>query len=137
MTHTAPVDPGMLDSRYGRRPRTTRRPLVIGVIVVTLIVAIALVAWWAWDDSQQAPEPENIGYSVTDRYNATVTGAVTPDAERAQRCAVEIRNREQAVVGYTEVDVPPDPSGQLKRITVDLRTTQEANAGMFTGCWYS
>lgn len=136
MTHTTPAHTSDLDSRYGRRPRRVGRRTLAAVLGSLVILAVGAVAWVAWLGTDEPGDPEIVGYSVTDRYHAEVTAIFTPDAERAQRCAVEVRSREQAVVGYTEIDVEADPDRSPTRQTIPLRTTQPASAGTVTGCWF-
>lgn len=136
MTHTTPADARSLDSRYGRTPRRLGRRALVVLLSSLVVLAVAGVAWVAWLGTDEPSDPEIVGYAVMDRYRAEVTAVYTPDAERAQRCGVEVRNREQAVVGYSEVDIPADPERTPARLTTSLRTTQEASAGTVTGCWF-
>lgn len=138
-----------LQSRYGGRApriqheRTPRgrltRPAVIGV-VVGLIAASAAAAWYGFAPSATPEGTVTISYDVVDSTLTRTTVGVYPDDERDITCTVRAVNEHEAVVGFSEVTIPADPTTdgtEPQTVQVDISTTQLAASGHHETCWYA
>jgi len=125
-----------LDARYGRSANRRKRDRIL-LLAGAAIFAIVLVAWVIWaglDGSKPLIETEDIGYSVVDDHNVTVTFQVSVPVGTATSCAVEALNESFTVVGWKVIDLPP--SDQYTRsFTEDLRTSELATTGLIYRCW--
>lgn len=135
------VAPPLHDDRYGRtrKPKRelSRRAKIIAVIVLAVVVAV--IAVWAFRPQTNPTTPRTLDYSVVDDSSTHVSVGIFPDQERDVHCIVQATNEDEAVVGFTEVSVPADPSADPnspKRIDVDLATTQLAASGHVASCWF-
>ncbi|PCC44631.1 hypothetical protein CIK65_01915 [Brevibacterium aurantiacum] len=129
------------DDRYGRVREPKRRlgrtaKIIAAVIVAALIVAIAFVAF----RPQTTPTtPRTLDYSVVDSALTQVTVAIFPDQDRDVHCIVQATNEYEAIVGFTEITVPADPTADpnsLRQMGIDLATTQVASSGHVDSCWF-
>jgi hypothetical protein len=92
------------------------------------------VVWAGLDGSKPLIETEDIGYSVVDDHNVTVTFQLSVPVGTATSCAVEALNESFTVVGWKVIDVPP--SDQYTRsFTEDVRTSELATTGLIYRCW--
>jgi hypothetical protein len=125
-----------LDARYGRSANRRKRDRIL-LWSGAAVFAIVLVAWVIWaglDGSKPLIETEDIGYSVVDDHNVTVTFQVSVPVGTATSCAVEALNESFTVVGWKVIDLPP--SDQYTRsFTEDLRTSELATTGLIYRCW--
>jgi hypothetical protein len=125
-----------LDARYGRSANRRKRDRIL-LLAGAAIFAIVLVAWVVWaglDGSKPLIETEDIGYSVVDDHNVTVTFQVSVPVGTATSCAVEALNESFTVVGWKVIDLPA--SDQYTRsFTEDLRTSELATTGLIYRCW--
>jgi Domain of unknown function (DUF4307) len=125
-----------LDARYGRSAKRRKRDRIL-LLSGAAIFAIVLVAWVIWaglDGSKPLIETEDIGYSVVDDHNVTVTFQVSVPVGTATSCAVEALNESFTIVGWKVIDLPP--SDQYTRsFTEDLRTSELATTGLIYRCW--
>ncbi|HYI32894.1 MAG TPA: DUF4307 domain-containing protein [Glaciibacter sp.] len=125
-----------LDARYGRSANRRKRDRIL-LLSGAALFAIVLVAWVVWaglDGSKPLIETEDIGYSVVDDHNVTVTFQVSVPVGTATSCAVEALNESFTVVGWKVIDLPP--SDQYTRsFTEDLRTSELATTGLIYRCW--
>ena len=135
------VEKPLHDDRYGRTREPKRHlgktaKIIAAVIVSALIVAIAFVAF----RPQTTPTtPKTLGYSVVDSSLTRVTVAIFPDQARDVHCIVQATNDFEAIVGFTEVSIPADPtadSNSPKQMNIDLATTQLASSGHADACWF-
>ncbi|WP_209325273.1 DUF4307 domain-containing protein [Brevibacterium renqingii] len=140
MTEVTVAEP-LHDDRYGRarKPKRglSRRARIIAAIV--LVVAIAVIAFWAFRPQTSPTTPRTLEYSVVDSSSTQVSVGIFPDRERDVHCTVQATNEHEAVVGFTEVTVPADPNADPnspKQIDVDLATTQLASSGHVDSCWF-
>lgn len=137
----ATVAPPLHDDRYGRtrRPKRelTRRAKIIAGIVLAVMVAV--IAVWAFRPQTNPTTPRTLEYSVVDSSSTQVSVEIFPDQKRDVHCTVQATNENEAIVGFTEVTVPADPSADpnsSKRVDVDLATTQLAASGHVDSCWF-
>jgi Domain of unknown function (DUF4307) len=125
-----------LDARYGRSANRRKRDRIL-LLSGAALFAIVLVAWVIWaglDGSKPLIETEDIGYSVVDDHNVTVTFQVSVPVGTATSCAVEALNESFTVVGWKVIDLPP--SDQYTRsFTEELRTSELATTGLIYRCW--
>ncbi|MDN6124118.1 MAG: DUF4307 domain-containing protein [Brevibacterium sp.] len=129
------------DDRYGRVREPKRRlgktaTIIAVVIVSALVIAIAFVAF----RPQTTPTtPKTLGYSVVDSSSTQVTVAIFPDQDRDVHCIVQATNEYEAIVGFTEVTLPADPTADPNsptQLDIDLATTQFASSGHADACWF-
>ena len=125
-----------LDARYGRSASRRKRDRIL-LWSAAALFAVVLIAWVVWaglDGSKPLIETEDIGYSVVDDHNVTVTFQLSVPVGTATSCAVEALNESFTVVGWKVIDVPP--SDQYTRsFTEDVRTSELATTGLIYRCW--
>ncbi|MCQ9368511.1 DUF4307 domain-containing protein [Brevibacterium sp. 91QC2O2] len=112
---------------------------MVVITAVLLVLLTAAVAWLSFCPKGSPQTATNVGYSVPDDSRTEVTIALVPDAHRTTRCGVQAKSVQEAVVGYREVDIAPDPQADKANpvhVTAHLRTTQKAVQGMLDRCWY-
>ncbi|WP_180951903.1 DUF4307 domain-containing protein [Brevibacterium jeotgali] len=138
-----------LSSRYGRRSshaspqpsgrRRMSRPAIIAT-VVGLAAASGVAAWYGLAPGPTPDGTKDVSYEVVDSTLTRATIAVQPDDARDIVCAVRAVSVHDAVVGYTEIDVPADPAADSSTphvVTTDITTTQLAASGHHESCWYA
>lgn len=104
-----------------------------------LLVASGAAAWYGFAPSPTPEGTVTISYDVVDSTRTTTTIGVYPDQQRDITCAVRAVNEHEAVVGFTEVPIPADPTASRSEpvpIVVDISTTQLASSGHVDSCWY-
>jgi hypothetical protein len=125
-----------LDARYGRSANRRKRDRIL-LWSGAAVFALVLVAWVIWaglDGSKPLIETEDIGYSVVDDHNVTVTFQVSVPVGTATSCAVEALNESFTVVGWKVIDLPPSDE-YTRSFTEDLRTSELATTGLIYRCW--
>ncbi|UVI37457.1 DUF4307 domain-containing protein [Brevibacterium spongiae] len=140
MTEVTVAEP-LHEDRYGRTRKPTRglgrRARIVAAIV--LVVAIAAIALWAFRPQTNPTTPRTLNYSVVDSSATHVTVGIFPDRDRDVHCIVQATNKDEAIVGFTEVTVPAAPDNDPnspKRLDVELATTQLAASGHVDSCWF-
>ncbi|WP_350271082.1 DUF4307 domain-containing protein [Brevibacterium sp. CBA3109] len=135
------VEKPLHDDRYGRVREPKRRlgktaKIIAIVIVSALIIAIAFVAF---RPQTNPTTPKTLGYSVVDSSLTQVTVAIFPDQDRDVHCIVQATNDYEAIVGFTEITLPADPTADPhspRQMDIDLATTQLASSGHADACWF-
>ncbi len=125
-----------LDARYGRSASRRKRDRIL-LWSGAALFAVVLIAWVVWaglDGSKPLIETEDIGYSVVDDHNVTVTFQVSVPVGTATSCAVEALNESFTVVGWKVIDLPPSDE-YTRSFTEDLRTSELATTGLIYRCW--
>ena len=138
-----------LSSRYGGRPshvspppsgrRRMSRPAIIAT-VVGLAAASGVAAWYGLAPNPTPDGTKDVGYEIVDSTPTRATSCVQPAASRDIVCAVRAVNAHDAVVGFTEIDIPADPAADSSTpqvVTTDIATTQLAASGHHESCWYA
>jgi hypothetical protein len=130
------VSSSALDERYGRTPGSARRRRTIGVVVAGLF-AVVLVAWVVWaalDGDAATIEYRDVGHTIVDDANVSVTYQVTAPVGSNVSCAVQALNEGFSVVGLKTVALPPSET-LTRTFTEQLRTTELAVSGLIYRCW--
>ncbi|GAA4395286.1 DUF4307 domain-containing protein [Brevibacterium sp. NPDC049920] len=129
--------------RYGSaRPPAGRPPRRRGFAIAAaagIAVMIALAAWYSFAPRTTPTDPTTIGYEVVDSTRTIAHVSVVPDAERTIECIVQATNEQEAIVGFREVTVDPDPAADESRpaqLRLDIATTQLAASGHVDSCWF-
>jgi hypothetical protein len=125
-----------LDTRYGRTPgrRTRHRVVAIAAGIGVVVVVVAWLAWGGLLSPSASLESESLGYDeVTDR-SIVVMYEVTTTPGNAVTCAVEARDEDHAVVGWTTVELPPSDK-HVRQFRERLRTTGTPVVGLISDCW--
>lgn len=133
-----------LADRYGtsgrRAPRTPRRRRASVIAAAAGIgVLVVLAGWYAFSPSDSPVDPTTISYDVVDSTLTTAHVSVVPDADRTIECIVQATNEQEAIVGFREVTVAPDPAADDARpveLRLDIATTQLAASGHVDSCWF-
>ncbi len=132
----APAAPESLDARYGRRPPSRRRRILIGAGAGAALLGAA--AWMLWAGLGLATGPSVEGELATfraiDAGRAEVVFRVTTAPGTDAVCAVQALDENSAVVGWKVVPVP-DSTDFTQVLTVPLTTIREARAGLIERCW--
>ncbi|MBF4549815.1 hypothetical protein C5E07_03970 [Pseudoclavibacter sp. RFBJ3] len=134
---TAATSADLVD-RYGARaPRSEKKPerwiwMVVGIFV------IAVVAFWATTTvgpvSSSAIRADTVRFSIVDDANVSFDYRITAPAGTEATCAIEIRDEQQAVVGWDIVDVPAtDEASQV--LNAQVRTTKAGTTALVKECW--
>ncbi|GAA4285160.1 hypothetical protein GCM10022261_26910 [Brevibacterium daeguense] len=132
-----------LSDRYGsarrRKPPESRRRRQILAAVIGILAMSALAAWYALAPSRTPVNPTTVSYEIVDSTLTVTQMSVVPDSQRAIRCAVQATNENEAVVGFREVTIAPDPAAdesQPSHLRVEISTTQLAASGHVESCWF-
>ncbi|WP_181408369.1 DUF4307 domain-containing protein [Schumannella sp. 10F1B-5-1] len=127
----------VLESRYGRGPRSRRRNLIILVSGIVALSALAIV-WVVWTGilgPSSAVEATDLGHDVTTR-EATVRWQLSAPANAEVHCAVEAQNDNHAIVGWKIIPVPASDQ-QVRTFSTTIRTSEPAVTGLINRCWLS
>lgn len=141
VTVAEPLQDDRQENRYGRSRRPRRglgRKARITVIAIIILVVIA-VAFVAFRPQTTPTTPRTLDYSVIDSSSTRVTVGIFPDRKRDVHCIVQATNKNEAVVGFTEVMVPADSQADPnspRQLDIDLATTQIASSGHADSCWF-
>lgn len=129
--------------RYGSaRPQGPRPPRRRGFAIAAaagIAVMVALAAWYSFAPRTTPTKPTTIGYEVVDSTLTTAHVSVVPDTERTVECIVQATNEQEAIVGFREVTIDPDPAADESRpvhLRLDIATTQLAASGHVDSCWF-
>lgn len=130
---SAPVFP---PGRYGhRRERRHRRPVLAGLLAVTVLAALSLVAVRLY---QQYGDPnydaEVITYTGITDSQMLIDFRVTVPAGGSAVCALRARSRDGAVVAREEVRVNAAPGERQVTTRHRLVTTAEGFIGEVLRC---
>jgi hypothetical protein len=131
-----------LSDRYGsarrRAPSQSRRWQILAAVIGILALS-AIAAWYALAPSRTPVDPTTVSYDVVDSALTVTHMSVVPDSQRAIECAVQATNENEAVVGFREVTIAPDPAAhgaQPSHLRVEISTTQLAASGHVESCWF-
>lgn len=132
------ADRADLMDRYGTRSQRSEKKPERWIWMVVGIFVIAVVAFWATTTvgpvSSSAIRADTVRFSIVDSANVSFDYRITAPAGTEVTCAIEIRDEQQAVVGWDIVDVPPseEPSQVLN---VQVRTTKAGTTALVKECW--
>jgi hypothetical protein len=126
----------ILDSRYGRTPRSRARQRWIAwtVAVGFVVVFAAWVIWGGLDGARSGLQNRDIGFSLVDDHHVDVTFEVSVPAGSTSYCAVQALSEQQAVVGWRVVEIPP-ADRYSRQFTERVRTIDTAVTGLIYRCW--
>lgn len=140
--HAVHAQDPTLANRYGTdQDRPSRRRLWVGLGVLGLLGAVLLAVWIGLNLSVGNIEHKDVGYTIEDDGNATVTFQVlVPEGVQAE-CDVLVMDSHAAPVGFRTVrlvSVPQDqrdtPSDAQQVYTVDVRTVVRGDSGVVEAC---
>ncbi|SNC74341.1 protein of unknown function [Kytococcus aerolatus] len=127
---TAPAQPTSRTAEAARR----RRWWIIGGVGIAL--ATAVVVWFGLALTAGKVSWYDAGYEDVTDSSVTVIYDVHRDPEREVACRLVAEDEKHAVVGTTEVQVPPSGEGSTRERST-MRTTARPLVGYVTGCWYT
>ncbi|SEN10516.1 DUF4307 domain-containing protein [Cryobacterium sp. TMT1-3] len=132
----APIESGMIQSRYGRTPSRKRRDrrILWGLGSIFVLVLGAWVLWTGLDGASTQIEARDIGHTIIDEHTVSVTFEVALPVNRTASCAVQALNESYSVVGWKIIDLPPSTLYN-RSFTELLRTTDLSNTGLIYECW--
>jgi Domain of unknown function (DUF4307) len=117
-----------LSERYAAPP-AWRRTVTIVAVVVGVVVALAWLAWAAFDQATPKVESHLVGYDVVDAHRTTARVDVeVHDAGSHPTCTVRALAADHSVVG----ELAFEPTSGINTVTV--RTEREATAADAPGC---
>ena len=136
--HAVHAQDPTLANRYGTdQDRPSRRRLWVGLGVLGLLGAVLLSVWIGLNLSVGKIEHKDVGYTIEDDGNATVTFQVlVPEGVQAE-CDVLVMDSHAAPVGFRTVRIDPGPEvepGRSATYTVDVRTVARGVTGVVDGC---
>ncbi|MEO7148097.1 MAG: DUF4307 domain-containing protein [Terrimesophilobacter sp.] len=125
-----------LNERYGRTPARIRRTRLLAIIAAAGI-AVVFVLWVIWtglDNGQGSIDVQDIGHTIVDDANVSVTWALSVPAGTAVSCAIQAQNEAHGIVGWKIVQLPASDRF-TRQFTENVRTTQQAVTGLIYRCW--
>lgn len=140
--HAVHAQDPTLANRYGTdQKRPSRRPLWLGLGALGFLGAVLASVWIGLDMSVGAIEHKDVGFSIVDEGNATVTFQVLVPAGVQAECDVLVTDSHAAPVGFRTVrleslpaDLRATPSDAEQRYTVDVRTVVRGDSGLVEAC---
>lgn len=129
-----------LDQRYGKKRsrRGLSRRAWWGIVAVLLVLAVSLVAWIAYGNSQ-GPTFKEVSFDDSRATEATLDFDLTKEPDETVTCAVQAINDQHAIVGWKEVTIGHVAEDQLRGKTspqrVTVRTTSQAHTVTVDSCW--
>lgn len=123
----------------GRGPREYWRSIspgrrkVVGFAAVLVTVGSLVAVWFGLSASVGWPVQRDLAYTVHDAGSVTVRFEVTKPQEMTAVCEVVAQEVGKAVVGRTDVTIPPSTE-RTTRHEVTLRTTTLAVIGLVKTC---
>lgn len=140
--HAVHAQDPTLANRYGTdQKRPARRRLWAGLGVLGFLGAVLLSVWIGLNMSVGNIEHKDVGFTIVDDGNATVTFQVLVPAGVQAECDVLVTDSHAAPVGFRTVrleSVPEDrretPSDAQQRYTVDVRTVVRGDSGIVETC---
>ncbi len=125
-----------LASRYGTTRRATRRTRLVATIGAVGVGGV-LVAWLWWAGLAQPTaqfQARDLGYTMVDDRNITVSFEITVEPGTSMACAVQALNAQYGIVGWTVVGIPPSEL-RTRVFEQPLRTSETAVTGLLYRCW--
>ena len=125
-----------LNERYGRSPARTHRTRLFAIIAAAgiTVVFILWVVWTGLDNGQGSIDVQDIGHTIVDDANVSVTWALSVPAGTAVSCAIQAQNEAHGIVGWKIVQLPASDRF-TRQFTENVRTTQQAVTGLIYRCW--
>jgi hypothetical protein len=117
-----------LSERYAAPP-AWRKPVLAGAVAVLVAVALAWLAWAAFEQATPEVESELQGFDVVDAHHLSADVRVSVhDASAHPRCTVQALASDHSVVG----ELVFTPHDGINVVTV--RTVRPASAAAVPGC---
>jgi Domain of unknown function (DUF4307) len=127
--------------RYGRRVPPHRRPILLAVAALVLVLALGFIGWITvikrpdvnWQDLSFDVRSDSqvlVTFDVTFSSRATSEAA---DHRPTAICTVHALNQVQTEVGLQDVRIKAGPQGRA-RATVTLPTSERAVTGLVKAC---
>jgi hypothetical protein len=121
-----------LATRYGT-PARTRRPLVVALAVVLLVVGVGWVGWVVLFHSRPEVTSQMVSYDIRGEHSAAATWTVVRrDADVRASCLLQALASDHSVVGQLTVPVTSGPT--TAQLTSTLRTERRAGTVQLLGC---
>jgi hypothetical protein len=125
------------EARRGPRrldARTRRRWWVIGTVAVLLMTATAV--WFGLSATLGRVHWVDTGHQIISGTQVDVRFDMRRDPAREVTCRLEAQDVSHAVVGRTEVTVPPAAESPTRHVE-SVRTASPAITGYVEECWYT
>lgn len=115
-------------------PAARRRWWTIGVVAVVLMSALAV--WFGISATSGRVHWVDTGFQIVSDRQVDVRFDLRRDPSRAVDCQLEAQDYSHAVVGRTQVTVPPSASSPSRQV-MSVETATEAVTGYVSECWYA
>ncbi|HKG50661.1 MAG TPA: DUF4307 domain-containing protein [Actinomycetales bacterium] len=118
--------------RYGT-PSAARR---LAVVVASVVLAVAGLAWVIWAGLGQASADvrwTDVGFQIVDNSRVTVTYDVGKDPAATAVCSLQALDQGKSTVGIARVTIGPT-SARVTRRTDEIRTSALAVTGVVKEC---
>lgn len=129
-------DSDLLNTRYGRTPKSGRRQKIWAVTGVAG-VALVVIAWLWWAGLAQPTaqfESRDLGYELVSDREVIVKFEVSVAPGTQINCAVQALNASYGIVGWQVLEIPA--SDQRTRVfNQPVRTSEQAVTGLLYQCW--
>ena len=125
-----------LDERYGRTARSSRNNRTIGIVTAVGFAAVlGAWLWWGWVlETPSQLQYRDVGHTIVDETEVSVTYAVTTAPGTEVTCAVQALSASYGIVGWQILDIPA--SERWTRVfDTTLRTSEPAVTGLLYECW--
>lgn len=120
--------PGRLDER------ARRRWWVVGTVAVVVMSATAV--WFGVEATTGRVHWTDTGHQIVSGSQVDVRFDLRRDPAREVTCRLEAQDASHAVVGRTDVAVPPSTASPTRHVESVL-TAAPAVTGYVTQCWYA
>ena len=121
-----------LATRYGP-PRRSRRPLVVALASVLLLVGVVWVGWVVLFHSRPEVTSQLVSYDIGGEHRASATWTVVRrDTDTRASCLLQALAGDHSIVG--ELTVPVVSGPESGRLTSTLRTERRAATVQLLGC---
>ncbi|MFV0320723.1 MAG: DUF4307 domain-containing protein [Microbacterium sp.] len=123
-----------LEERYGRRSGARRTR--IAWVVAGVVVALAVVAWFAWStltNPANALKADATAFHLSERA-VTVEFQVSAPPGTPLACAIEALDEEHGVVGFAVVELEASDI-TVRAFAETVPTVAEATTGLVKSCW--
>jgi cytoskeletal protein RodZ len=121
-----------LDTRYGRTGRS-RRPLIIGLVVVIAVAGLGWLLWAAVIGSNPPVTSRLLAFKVVSETQATATVQVDRSKSVEATCRVQAKAADFSIVGELTLTIPAD-SPRHQSLPATLTTQRTATSVVLVGC---
>jgi Domain of unknown function (DUF4307) len=121
----------LMESRYGHKPKRSRRYWVL--ISAVGIALMALGALFAAMANFNPVQTKDIGFSVKDATQVVLDFEISKPKNATAICSLESLNEQFSQVGYKEIEIGPQDTDTV-RFSISINTTELATTALVDEC---